>query len=149
MPGDLPAQEGEIVTARKKAARKKSAAPKSRGKSAIARIEQELPKTLRDFGKQVRKNLNQLERDIERAIPAARKRTARLIREASHELGRIEERGEAAWRKRVSKVGRDAHKMTKEARGLMRRLERAAAPAKQKKKAARKAPALAASRTGS
>jgi ElaB/YqjD/DUF883 family membrane-anchored ribosome-binding protein len=122
---------------RKKAARKKKAA---KPKSAIQRIEAELPKTLRDFGKQVRKDLNTLERDIERAIPAARKRTARVIRDVSHELGRIEERGEAAWKKSVRKATKDAHELTKDAQGLLRKLEKAVAPprAKPKKKAARK-----------
>ena len=126
-------------TTRKATQRKRA----GRSKSALARIEEDLPKSLRDFGKLVRKNLNQLERDIERAIPAARKRTARLIRDASHELGRIEERGEAAWRKRASKVGKDAHKMTKDAQSLLRKLERAVAPprSKQRKKVARKAKA--------
>ena len=103
------------------------------------RIEEGLPKTLRDFGKQVRRNLDQLERDIERAIPVARKRTARIIRDASHELGRIEERGEVFWRKGVAQATREARKMTKDAQSLLRKLERSVATAKpKKKKAARK-----------
>jgi len=139
------------MTARKKVTRKKAARKKvtrkkatgrkktARKKSAFGRLEAELPKSLRDFRNQVRKNLNQLERDIERAFPAARKRTARIIRDASHELGRIEERGEAAWRKGLAKATKDAQKMTKDAQSLLRKLERAVAPpVKRKKKAVRR-----------
>jgi hypothetical protein len=127
-------------TARKKAARKKTTARKksAKSKSALVRIEEGLPKTLRDFGKQVRRNLDQLERDIERAIPVARKRTARIIRDASHELGRIEERGEVFWRKGVAQATKEARKMTNDAQGLLRKLERSVATAKPKKKVARK-----------
>ena len=82
----------------------------------------------------MRKNLNQLERDIERAFPAARKRIARVIRDASHELGRIEERGEAAWRKGLAKATKDAQRMTKDAQSLLRKLERAVAPPAQRRK---------------
>ena len=69
----------------------------------------------------------------------ARRRTARVIHEASHELGRIEERGEAAWRKMVRQATKDANNMTKDAQGLLRKLERSVKPARaKKKKAARK-----------
>ena len=129
------------MAARKKAATRKKAVARKKAtgsKSALARIEAGLPKTLRDFGKQVRKDLDRLERDIERAIPAARKRTARLIRDASHELGRIEERGEDVWKKGVAQATKEARKMTKDAQGLLRKLERSLAAPKRKKKAARK-----------
>ena len=81
------------MAAKKKSAKKKTAKKKTaRKKSVVERLEDELPKTLRDYGKSVRARLNRLERDIERAVPQARRRTARLIREASHELGRLEEK---------------------------------------------------------
>ena len=49
------------MTARKKKTAKKKTAKK---KTALRRLEDELPKTLRDYGKQVRARLNRLERDI-------------------------------------------------------------------------------------
>ncbi|MBW2695989.1 MAG: hypothetical protein JRE70_05910 [Deltaproteobacteria bacterium] len=119
------------MAARKKSPASKKKAKKRTSRSAFQRLEDDMPKTLRDYRARVRKNLNQLERDIERAVPQARRRTARLIREASHELGRIEERGAAAWRRR-------AKKMTLDAQRLLRRLERAVAPPRAKKKVAKK-----------
>ena len=103
------------MTARKRAAKKKSQ------KSALERIEDELPANLRDYVKKVHRQLNALERDVERAVPQARRRTARLIREASHQLGALEERGQKAWSAR-------ADHMTKDAQKLLRKLGKAVAP---------------------
>jgi hypothetical protein len=125
------------MTARKKTAGKtpkKRAAKARKNKTALDRIQDELPANLRDYAKHVRRQLNALERQLERAIPQARRRTARLIREASHNLGAAEARGEKAWRDRA------AH-MTKDAQKLLRKLGRAVAPppaASKKKAAARK-----------
>lgn len=124
------------MTARKKTAKKKTAkkktARKKTAKTTIERIGGELPKNLRDYGKQVRKQLNALERDLERAIPQARRRIAKLIGEASHNLGAAEERGERAWRQRAGHMTRDAQK-------LLRKLERAVAPPRRKRTAKKKA----------
>ena len=128
------------MTARKKAARKATARERTAGrrrqskKSAIARLEDELPANLREYAKRVHKQLNALERDIERAIPQARRRTARLIREASHKLGAMEGRGEKAWRERADHATRDAQK-------LLRRLEKAVAPPPRKRASKKKAAA--------
>jgi hypothetical protein len=110
------------MTARKRTATKKSP------KSALERMEDELPANLRDYAKQVHRQLNALERDLERAIPQARRRTARLIREASHKLGVLEERGQKQWRAR-------ADHMTKDAQKLLRKLEKAVAPPPRKRAA--------------
>jgi Na+-translocating ferredoxin:NAD+ oxidoreductase RnfC subunit len=124
------------VTARKETtgkAQKKRSAKARKNKSALDRLQDELPPNLRDYAKQVRRQLNALERQLERAVPQARRRTARLIREASHNLGAAEARGEKAWRDRA------AH-MTKDAQKLLHKLEMAVAPprAASKKKATRK-----------
>jgi len=126
------------MTARKKTAKKKTSKKKTsrkKARSALARIEDELPANLRDYAKQVRKQLNALERDIERAIPKARRSTARLIRDASHKLGDLEARGQKAWRARADSMTRDAQRM-------LRKLEKAVAPPRKrttrKKGAARK-----------
>jgi hypothetical protein len=121
------------------AARRRTA-PKKKQKSTLARLEDELPANLRDYAKQVHKQLNTLERDLERAIPQARRRTARLIREASHKLGAWEERGQKEWRAR-------AESMTTDARKLLRKLEKSVAPprkksASKKKKASKKKTAM-------
>lgn len=118
-----------------KARAKAKGKAKAGAKSALGRIEDELPANLRDYAKQVQKRLNALERDLERAIPKGRRRIAKLIREASHNLGVLEERGEKAWRQR-------AESMTKDAQKMLRRLEKAVAPPARKpagkKKAAKK-----------
>lgn len=138
------------MTARKKTAKKKTAKKKATKKkttkSALARMEDELPPNLRDYAKQVHKQMNALERDLERAIPQARRRIAKLIREASHNLGAAEERGEKAWRQRAAHITHDAQK-------LMRKLEKAVAPpprsrSKKKKKAAAKRPVRRAAARG-
>jgi len=107
--------------ARKKKATAKKGATKKRARSALDRLEDELPANLRDYAKQIHKQLNTLEKDIERAIPKARRRTARLIREASHKLGELEANGQKAWKAR-------ADSMTKDAQKLLRRLEKAVSP---------------------
>jgi hypothetical protein len=107
-------------TTAKKATRKK-AVKKRTTKSTLTRIEDELPPNLRDYAKQVHKQMNALERDLERAVPKARRGIARLIREASRNLGAAEARGEKAWQKRAAHLTRDSQK-------LMRKLERAVAP---------------------
>ncbi len=79
------------MAARKKATRKKPARPRrGRQRGPLARLEQELPPTLREYTKQVRSQLNRLERMIEKAPVDARRRAARMLREASHRLGRLE-----------------------------------------------------------
>jgi hypothetical protein len=124
---------------KKRTATKKRTTAKKKTRSALARIEDELPANLRDYAKQVHKQLNSLERDIERAIPQARRRTARLIREASHKLGSLEASGQKAWRARADSMTRDAQK-------LLRKLEKAVAPTK--KSAGKKKKKSAAKKSG-
>ena len=123
------------TTSRKKTARKSIAAKASASRtpaSALARLEAELPKNLRDYGKQVRRQLNLIERQIEQAQKQTPRRWARLIRDASHQLGRLEALGERNFRKLTTPY-------RKEAARLLRQLERAVAPpaAPRKKAAAR------------
>ena len=92
--------------------------------------------------------LNQLERDVERAQARTRRQAARLLRDASHRLGHLEAQGERNWRKLNARARR-------ETLAVLRRLERAVEQsgrgglrkkktAKKKTKAApRKAPARA------
>jgi hypothetical protein len=105
-------------------------------RSAIQRIQDELPAELRGYVKRVRQGLSRLERQIETAQRDARKRFARLLREVSHQLGSIEARGEREWRARTARARHDAVK-------LLRRLETSLEP-KRAKKRARPAPRKAA-----
>jgi tRNA(Ile)-lysidine synthase TilS/MesJ len=95
------------------------------------RLEQELPRNLREFRNLVRKQLNQLEREVEKAERQTRRRAARLLREASHQLGRLEARGESGWRQLAAPYRRELIR-------LLGRCERAVAPAPRRKKASRK-----------
>jgi hypothetical protein len=79
-----------------------------RAARTLARIEGELPPTLGQFERRVRRGLEGLERRIERAEARTRRQLARLLREASHTLGRYEAAGEARWRKLTSQARRDA-----------------------------------------
>jgi hypothetical protein len=88
---------------------------------------------LRDFRKQVAKQLNQLEREVEKAARPARRRAVKLLREASRELGRLEAHGERGWRQLAAPY-------RKELAGLVKRIEKAVAPkrAPRKKSGTRK-----------
>jgi hypothetical protein len=121
------------MTARKKTAtRKKTTRRKTTARTALARLEAEMPKSLREFRGRVSKQLGQLEKDIERAGIQTRRRAAKLIREASHQLGRLEAKGEPGFRKLTTPYRREITR-------LLGRLERAVAPpAARRKTGARK-----------
>ena len=124
-----------MATRRKKVRRKSAARRKAIGaaRSAIARIEAELPKNLRDYVTQVETQLNRLEKRIERAGTSARRQATRLLREASKQIGSLEARGEAAWRRLTAPY-------RKEAGALLDRLEAAIAPAPKRKPRRKRAP---------
>ena len=107
---------------RKKAGRKRPARKaRTRRSATLTRLELELPATLREYAKQVRRRLNQLEKQIEKAQAQARRRATRLLREASHELGKLHVGGETGWRKLAAPYRRELV-------ALLRRLEKAVAP---------------------
>jgi DNA anti-recombination protein RmuC len=116
-------------TTRKKTSRRKTTRKGTGLPGALGRVE--LPPTLRDYAKQVRKRLDRLERQITQAQTDVRRRAARLLREASHQLGRLEVRGEAGWR-------RLAGPYRKQLLDLLRRLEKAVSPSAARRKATRK-----------
>ncbi len=114
-------------TAKKKTTKKKTA----KKTSAAARLQAELPKSLRDYTKQVRKQLNAIEKDVEKARAQASRRGTKLLREASEYVGKLEARGEKQWKKTTDPYRRDAVKWLK-------KLERAVAPKPARKKKAAK-----------
>jgi hypothetical protein len=100
--------------------KKKKPSVKARASKALARVQNELPATLREFQRRVTKRLNELERELERAEAQGRRKIARLIRVASQQLGRLEAQGEQRWRKATTQARRDALRLL---RGLEKRIE--------------------------
>ena len=121
------------TASRKRATRKQPVQQATRSQAtrrgrAFARLERDLPASLRQYAKQVAGRLNSLERQIGRTRQTARRGATRLLREASRELGKLEAKGEAGWRKLTTSTRRQAVR-------LLHRLEDAVAPK------ARRAPA--------
>jgi len=113
-------------TAKRKAApRKKRPRVAARGATALERIESELPATLKEYGKRLRRALTRLEVDIERGEKRARRTATRLLREASHQLGALEARGEREWKRRTTQARREAVR-------LLRKVEKAIEPPNRK-----------------
>ena len=125
------------MTARS-SARKSTRKARGRRASPLARLQGQLPPTLREYAGELRKRLDRLERDIAKAQLQARRSAARLLREASQQLGRLEVAGEAGWRKLGASY-------QKELLALLKRLEKAVAPPARKATRRKKAPAKAAS----
>lgn len=96
--------------AKKKAAKKKKAARKKTAKKAGA-LGSELPKSLRHFGSQLRRDLNKLEKQVESARRNARRSLTRLVRDASHQLGSLEARGQREWKKRSKQAEKDVQRI--------------------------------------
>ncbi len=119
-------QASKQTTSRKQATRSGA----TRRARAFARLERDLPVSLRQYAKQVAGRLNALERQIGRTRQSTRRRATRLLRETSRELGKLEAKGEAGWRKLTTSTRRQAVR-------LLRRLEDAVAP-KARRAAARK-----------
>lgn len=90
-------------------------------KPALARIEAELPATLRAFSLRMRRGLAHLENRIDKDGREARRRGARMLREASYRLGRLEAQGEREWRRQSLRVRRATVR-------LLRQLERTIEP---------------------
>lgn len=110
---------------------RKSASKRRKNAGAFARLEGQLPPTLREYAGDLRKRLDRLERDLAKARLEARKRAAKLLREASHQLGRLEVGGEAAWRKLGASYQKDLV-------ALLKRIEKALAPPAKRRPARKK-----------
>jgi len=100
-------------TTRKKAARKKTSPKKATRKKAAKKTDQkktrrftaskllgaELPKSLKALSRQLRRDLNAIEKQVETARKDTRRSLTRVVRDASHHLGVLEARGQQEWRK--------------------------------------------------
>jgi hypothetical protein len=115
------------ATAKKKAVRKKTVSRKAPRKKAVKKktgggrsgselVGIELPKSLKAFGGQLRRDLTAIEKQIEIAGKDTRRSLARIVRDASHQLGALEARGEREWRSRSSAAQRDIERIVKRVR---------------------------------
>ena len=106
------------TTAKKKTGRKKKAASKKRGtrRVRIDLVGSELPKSLKAFGRQLRRDLNAIEKQIEIATKDTRRSLARVVRDASHQLGALEARGQREWRSLSRNAERDVERVVKRVR---------------------------------
>jgi hypothetical protein len=95
-------------SARRKRAAKKTVRAKTGSMSALARLQQGLPPTLRDFSRRMSRGLSDLEKRIEREGRVARRQGTRMLRKASHRLGQLEAQGEREWRKQSLRARRAA-----------------------------------------
>ena len=93
-------------------------APVKSARQQLAKVQDELPRTLKEFSKAVRARLTRLERALERAEVQTRRQVARALREASHRLGRFEAEGERRWKQLTAEARKDAL-------SVLRRMERA------------------------
>ncbi len=106
---------------------------KTGARATLQRLEQELPATLREYSQQVQRQVARLEKNIDKVTAAARTEATKLLREASYRLDELETKGESAWGRLTDQYRRDAVQM-------LRRLEKAVAPAgRPGKKAGKKA----------
>ena len=110
--------------ATKKKASKRKATRKTRKKSvrrsAIDLVGAELPKSLKAFGRQLRRDLNAVERQIETCGKDTRRSRARIVRDASHQLGVLEARGQREWRSLSRNARRDVERIRKRVQKVTR-----------------------------
>lgn len=95
---------------RKKTARKTSARKKTKKKAART-LADELPRSLKQFRKDVERELLAVEREVETAGRATRRRLTRVVRDAARHLGQLEAKGERQWKKLTRVAKSDAKRM--------------------------------------
>lgn len=106
----------------KKTARKKTGAKKATAKKATRRrapvdlVGNELPKSLKAFGRQLRRDLNAVEKQIEICGADTRRSLARIVRDTSHQLGALEARGEREFRSLSRSAVDDLERLVKRLR---------------------------------
>jgi hypothetical protein len=102
---------------RKKAGKKKTSRKKKAARrSAIDLVGSELPKSLKAFGRQCRRDLSAIEKQIEIAGKDTRRSLTRIVRDVSHQLGTFEARGEREWRKLSRNAKRDIERVIRRVR---------------------------------
>ena len=104
-------------TTRKPATRKKAARKTTRKKTtrkrAAALIGDRLPASVGSLTRQLRTDLNAVEKQIQTAGKDARRGLTRVMRDASHQLGVLEARGQKGWRTMSRKARSEVERIVK------------------------------------
>jgi len=100
----------------KKTARKKTTRKKAASRRAADLLGDQLPKSLKALGRQLRRDLAAIEKQIEVCGKDTRRSLARIVRDASHQLGVLEARGEREWRAQSRSARKEVEKVVKRAR---------------------------------
>ncbi len=95
-------------TTRKKVTRKKAV----RGRAA-ALLGERLPASVGALTRQLRADLNTIEKQIQSAGKDTRRGLTRVMRDASHQLGVLEARGQKGWRTMSRKMRSDVERIVK------------------------------------
>jgi hypothetical protein len=107
-------------TVRKKTTRKKTTRKTARSKSvrkkAAELLGDELPKSLKALSRQVRRDLNAIEKQIGTATAGTRSSLTRIMRDASHQLGALEARGQKEWRAMSTRARNEVERTVKRVR---------------------------------
>jgi hypothetical protein len=99
-------------TTRKKAA-KKTGGKKTRRIAASDLLGAELPESLKALSRQLRRDLNAIEKQIVTARKETRRSLTRVVRDASHHLGTLEARGQKEWRKMSARARSEVERTVK------------------------------------
>jgi hypothetical protein len=112
-----------------------------RATRAIRRVEGELPPTLAQFSREMRRGLGDVEKRLEKAAAPLRRELVRVLREASHALGRYETEGERRWRQLTGQARREAVAVLRRLEKSLQGMGRSRAPARRKSVRRRARPA--------
>jgi hypothetical protein len=109
-------------TSRKEATTKKTTLKKTAKKTGRKKIRRiaasdllgaELPKSLEALSRQLRRDLDAIEKQIETARKETRRSLMRVVRDASHHLGTLEARGQKEWRKMSARARSEVERTLK------------------------------------
>ncbi len=100
-------------TATRKKAAKTTAKKKIGGIAASDLLGADLPKSLKALSRQLRRDLNRIEKQIETAGRETRRSLTRVVRDASHHLGTLEARGQTEWRKMSARARSEVERTLK------------------------------------
>jgi hypothetical protein len=107
-------------TTRKKTTRRKSVGKTTRRKSvrkkAAELLGEELPKSLKALSRQLRRDFNAIEKQLDTAKAGTRRSLSRVVRDASHQLGKLEARGQKEWRAMSTRARNEVQRTVKRVR---------------------------------
>ncbi len=103
-------------TTRKPATRRKTTRKKATRKKATRRaalLGERLPASVGALTRQLRTDLNAIEKQIQTAGKDTRRSLTRVMRDASHQLGVLEARGQKGWRTASRKARSEVERIVK------------------------------------